>query len=572
MLSQLVNTSVAFLLSFAFCTQANAFPDRLFAKSFSQERSDSLYAIITSEIATHREQPDYALDLLNQTFKKNPSVELAELIWHTSLQTQNNTKIIASARQWVAIAPQDITPHQSLLSYALESGDEASFVKELSVMYQLTEDKSGWVARITAMLAQAKLTSPQILTAITPYWEKEAKNPKVQLAIGLFHKANNNVANACRSGMKAIKLANGDEQIITATADLCWNHDRTQAINILSNYLINHPNAYKTRLVYSRALAKSGQLKKALSELELVTQQAPDDPVAFLNAGEIANECQNFEKAEKFFSRYLDLVATQTPDADLSDNDIWLRLAAIYHQNGHHEDEVEALASLTTGPNALQARIKQAFALAEIKQLPEARSVLQKARQQFPDNLNLLLTTEAQLLIEAERGNDALNLLNEARQAAPNDQDLIYDTAIIAQNLGQSELAEKLLQSILDKDPDHIQANNALAYLWVTQDRHLKEARRRLEHAYRLAPLDPYVLDSMGWLCFKEKRYDQATEFTLTSLKKQFDVEVACHLIEILATSGRHDEAIKLLKELSQRIGSDPRISELAQRLNLAIP
>ena len=183
-----------------------------------------------------------------------------------------------------------------------------------------------------------------------------------------------------------------------------------------------------------------------------------------------------------------------------------------------------------------------------------------------------MLTTEAQLLIEAERGNDALNLLNEASQAAPNDQDLIYDTAIIAQNLGQSELAEKLLQSILDKDPDHIQANNALAYLWVTQDRHLKEARRRLEHAYRLAPLDPYVLDSMGWLCFKEKRYDQATEFTLTSLKKQFDVEVACHLIEILATSGRHDEAIKLLKELSQRIGSDPRISELAQRLNLAIP
>lgn len=76
----------------------------------------------------------------------------------------------------------------------------------------------------------------------------------------------------------------------------------------------------------------------------------------------------------------------------------------------------------------------------------------------------------------------------------------------------------------------------------------------------------------MGWLCFKEKRYDQAAEFTLTSLKKQFDVEVACHLIEILAASGRQPEAVKLFQELSQRVGNDPRVSKLAQRLKLDTP
>lgn len=572
MFGKLVNTSVALMLGFALCTEASAFPDRLFSKPPSQERSDSLYAIITSEIATHRGQPDYALDLLNQTFKQAPSAELAELIWHTSLQTRDNAKIVASAKQWATIAPQDETPHQSLLSHALENGNEADFVKEFSVMYQLAEDKSAWIARITAMLAQARLTSPQIVTAITPYWEKEAKSPKVQLAIGLFHKANHNVANACRAGLKAVKLANHDEQVITAAADLCWGNDRTQALNILTTYLDEHPNAYKTRLVYSRALSKIGQLKEALDELDVVVQEAPDDPVAFVNAGDIASNCQAFEKAEAFYSRYLDLVASQTPEADLSDNDIWLRLATVYHENGHHEDEVEALASLTAGPHAFQARVKQAVALAEIKRLSEARSVLQKARLYFPDNLNLLITTEAQLLIEAGHNEEALNLMNEARQTSPDDDNLTYDSAIIAQNLGQPELTEKLLKSILDKDPDHIQATNALAYLWVTQDRHLRDARRLLEHAYRLAPQDPYVLDSMGWLCFKEKRYDQAAEFTLTSLKKQFDVEVACHLIEILAASGRQPEAVKLFQELSQRVGNDPRVSKLAQRLKLDTP
>lgn len=130
------------------------------------------------------------------------------------------------------------------------------------------------------------------------------------------------------------------------------------------------------------------------------------------------------------------------------------------------------------------------------------------------------------------------------------------------------EETESILKDILSDDPDHVQAGNALAYLWVTRDMNLPEARRLLEHAYRLSPVDPYVLDSMGWLCFKEGRYDQAAEFTLASLKRLFDVEVACHLVEILAVSGRDHEAEKLFRELEQRAGSDALVLDLAKRLN----
>ena len=139
---------------------------------------------------------------------------------------------------------------------------------------------------------------------------------------------------------------------------------------------------------------------------------------------------------------------------------------------------------------------------------------------------------------------------------------------MIAQNVGHFEETESILKDILSEDPDHVQAGNALAYLWVTRDMNLPEARRLLEHAYRLSPVDPYVLDSMGWLCFKEGRYDQAAEFTLASLKRLFDVEVACHLVEILAVSGRDHEAEKLFRELEQRAGSDALVLDLAKRLN----
>ena len=170
--------------------------------------------------------------------------------------------------------------------------------------------------------------------------------------------------------------------------------------------------------------------------------------------------------------------------------------------------------------------------------------------------------------IEASRPEDALGVMKTALAEQPDDVSLAYDTAMIAQNVGHFEETESILKDILSDDPDHVQAGNALAYLWVTRDMNLPEARRLLEHAYRLSPVDPYVLDSMGWLCFKEGRYDQAAEFTLASLKRLFDVEVACHLVEILAVSGRDHEAEKLFRELEQRAGSDALVLDLAKRLN----
>ena len=161
----------------------------------------------------------------------------------------------------------------------------------------------------------------------------------------------------------------------------------------------------------------------------------------------------------------------------------------------------------------------------------------------YPEHLNLFMTAEARMLIEAGKPEDALGVMKTALAEQPDDVSLAYDTAMIAQNVGHFEETESILKDILSDDPDHVQAGNALAYLWVTRDMNLPEARRLLEHAYRLSPVDPYVLDSMGWLCFKEGRYDQAAEFTLASLKRLFDVEVACHLVEILAVSGRDHEA-----------------------------
>lgn len=567
----LVKKTATSLLLAMLSSAVIAFPGRTLPIDVSSRSSDALFAVIAAEIATHRGQPEYAINLLNPIQAQHPSADLAELIWHTAVQTRDQERILNAAKAWVKLDPKAPIPQQTLLADAIDHGREKDFLELLAVTYRAVDDKSAWIARITAMLAQAEMIAPQIESGLEPYWEKETADPKVQIAVGLFHKTKNNLAGACRAGKKAYKQAASNEKIVAAAADLCWGSDRKETTRMLTSFLKQHPNSAQIRLIYGRVLARSGQEEAALREIQKAVDIAPEDPVVLLNAGQIAIDCRLFDSAEGYLSRYVNIVREQTPEADLSDNEIWLRLANVHHENGHHEDEVEALSSLTTGPMAAQARLREAAALAEIKRLPEARTVLQKAAHESPENRNLFITTEAQLLIEANQGHEALQLMLLARDSSPDDSDLAYDTAMIAQNLGQTETAEELLKEMLAQSPDHVQANNALAYLWITEDRHLEDARRLLEHAYRLDPLDPYVLDSMGWLCFKEGRLDQAAEFTLTSLKKQFDVEVACHLIEILSKSGRPKEAEKLFGELLQRVGDDPRVIELGKKLKLPL-
>ena len=141
-----------------------------------------------------------------------------------------------------------------------------------------------------------------------------------------------------------------------------------------------------------------------------------------------------------------------------------------------------------------------------------------------------------------------------------------------AESVGERSDSEAFLRRLLDMNPQHVQANNALGYLLVEENRNLDEARRHLEVAFKAAPLDPFILDSMGWLAYREGRFKAAYEFTNASLKKLYDPEVASHLVDILCALNRRADAEKVLAEAIERSGLTPDLEALAARRALALP
>lgn len=567
----LQKTALALLASVSLgsaCADASAAA----AASKTAEASAAIFEIIAADIAVHRRQPGLAYELLTETVKRTQDPQIAGLAWQAAMRTGNIRSVQAASREWVRLDPNNPVPHRTILAYAIENGQIDDITRELETLHAMEKDKPSWTAVMTQSMLRSGVNLSLVHRAMEPYWNMYAGDPDVLVAMGSYQQAMHNPKEACTYVQRAFAKQPDSEKIVTTAADLCWDSDRESAFKMLETYLRAHPKNAAVRLMYGRALSRAGRTEEALAELKKSVASNPEEPLILINGGQLAYECRDYPLAEQYLQKYIGIVQEKMPEIDLSRSEVWLRLAAALHEDGRHGEEAERLAELTSGPLAVQARMREAEALAETGHVERARSVLEKAAKKHPDSRDELLIAEAKLLVSQKRSEEAMAMLEEHLRDNPADVQLHYDTAILAEQVGLTERSKALLRGILREHPDHVQANNALGYIMVTNGDSLAEARRLLEHAYRLAPLDPFVLDSMGWLCFKEGRYDQAAEFTLTSLKKLFDVEVAGHLIEILQASGRGKEAAALYRELSSRAGRDPRVQELGKRLKLSAP
>lgn len=165
---------------------AAAFPGVDAHSSESRDAAQSLYEVIAAEIAAHREQPEVALALLDQTLARTKSSEVGELAWRTALQTRNPDIVLEQARAWAAIDPKAGLARRTILVNAVEKGRQSEYVELLSRMYADAEDKAELITDVTTLLAQPETASAALETVLSPYWEKQAKNARVQL-LSLIH-------------------------------------------------------------------------------------------------------------------------------------------------------------------------------------------------------------------------------------------------------------------------------------------------------------------------------------------------------------------------------------------------
>lgn len=331
------------------------------------------------------------------------------------------------------------------------------------------------------------------------------------------------------------------------------------AIDNLSAFVERQPGASDARLTLARLLISEKRYNEARLHFDRLIKENPDNPeviypVAMLSLqhGDTAGGRLQLER----------LLKTDFQDK----NAIHFFLGQLDEEQSKPEAALEHYRQVSGGEQYPGARIRAAQILAQLGRMEEGRELLRNSTSSNADKTRLLLA-EAHLLRDNGRGDEALALLERERARQPDHAELLYEIAMLADRQGKHELLEVRLKHLLTLQPDNPQALNALGYSWAERNIHLGEAERLIAKAVKLAPEDPYIMDSLGWVFFRQGRLPESLQTLERAHDIRADPEIAAHLGEVLWMLDRKDEARKLLREAARKNPENEVLASVIKKL-----
>lgn len=210
---------------------------------------------------------------------------------------------------------------------------------------------------------------------------------------------------------------------------------------------------------------------------------------------------------------------------------------------------LDEYAQVGPGNDFLPAQLRQTDVLLKAGRVDEAAQRLDKARSEQPDYAIQLYLIEAEALSNNDQQEKAWQAIQEGLKQYPEDLNLLYTRSMLAEKRNDLAQMEKDLRFVIAREPDNAMALNALGYTLADRTTRYGEARELILKAHKLNPDDPAILDSMGWINYRQGKLADAERYLRQALQRYPDHEVAAHLGEALWAQGRQGDARAIWRE-----------------------
>jgi tetratricopeptide (TPR) repeat protein len=346
-----------------------------------------------------------------------------------------------------------------------------------------------------------------------------------------------------------------------------------QAEPLVKEYLQKNSKS-ELQLDYVRVLIDAQRYAQAAELSKRITTEQPGLEQAWLIQGVLALQDKKLDLAQSSLERYLALMAKKPQDPQSATQErglvqAYLSLAQIAEQRKDLAGAEAWLAKVDNPEDLVRTQSRRASLLAQQGRLDEARALIKNLPERSPEDARAKLNAEVTLLREAKQYQAAYDMLSSWTESNPADADLLYDQAMMADKLKLADEMERLLRLIIRIQPDFHHAYNALGYALAERNVRLDEARELVEKALSLAPGDPYITDSLGWVEFRAGNKTAAEKILQTAYKTKADAEIAAHLGEVLWSLGKREQALKIWREGLQLSPDNETLRETLQRLRV---
>ena len=332
----------------------------------------------------------------------------------------------------------------------------------------------------------------------------------------------------------------------------------------------------EVRMDYARALLNAQRFAESAVQIRMVNSEQPDFAQAWLVRGMLEQQERQAAAAEQSLMRYVELAKRQSAPAEGEEpnrglTQAYLTLSELALQRKDDAAAQAWLARIDSPQDAANIQSRRAAILARQGKLAEARALIQSLPQTNPAETRVRLGAEIQLLRDNKQYRAAFEMLKTALTSFPDDSDLMYDQAMIAEKLDDMAEMERLLRMVIAARPESPNAYNALGYSFADRGVRLSEARQLIVKALEYAPGDPFISDSLAWVEFRVGNLPEAARILQKAFADKPDAEIAAHLGEVFWVMGDKDKAMTVWKQGVELNPDNETLLETLKRLRVKL-
>jgi Flp pilus assembly protein TadD len=489
---------------------------------------------------------------------------LARRAAEMALAARQPDDTLVAVRQWRQLDPQSDEATQYYLGMVIMSDNisdaEEIFRKRLEaapanlrgiVLYQ--------VQQLLTRAKDKEAASAMLERIAAPY--RDTLEGHVVLAQGALTRGDK--AAAQREARAALALQPDSEIAVLTLAQA--GESEGQVRDLLAKFIAANPNAREVRAAHARLLVNEKQFEAARSEFLLLDKQQPDNVTTLYALGVLSTQLNDPSGAERYFTRFVDVLG-RNPEDERDPSKALLILSQLAEERGDIKAAVGWLDKLPEGDEktVFGAQLRRAQLLGKGGDVPAARRLLASMKPGDPAAQAQLLAAEAQVLRDAGQADQAYALMQDGARRFPKNPDLLYDFALLAEKTGHLDVMEGSLREVMRLAPDNHHAYNALGYSLAERNVRLQEARTLIAKALAMAPEDPFIMDSMGWVEYRLGNLEAAETHLRRAYGLRRDPEIAVHLGEVLWQRGKQADAQTLWREARAK---DPQNDTLRNTL-----
>lgn len=516
------------------------------------------YQLLLGEMNVREGDPGAGYSLILDAARRARDPQLYQRAVEVALQARSGDAALAAARAWAQELPGSLEADRFVLQILLalnRVAETGAVLRELISDTPAAErsDTINAIPQTFARVQDKALAASVVREAVTPSLTQAETAAAAWTTVGRMELAQNRNAAALEAARQGHSAEPASPYPALLALELFERGESNAEPLILRQINASgrrSANDTAVALNYARLLIDLQRNGDARRELASLTTRQPDEAEAWLLLASVQLQDNALGEAKASLGQFLRLTqGTTDPRMRRLQTQAFLMAAQVAEKQGDIAGAGAWLDRIESPDDVMAAQVRRASLLARQGRMAEGRALLRSQPERRPGDARLKLLAEAQLLRDFKAFREAYDVYGEAVRRFPEDPDLLYEQAMVAEKADRMADMERLLRELIRRKPDFHHAYNALGYSLADRNQRLPEAKALIEKAVSMAPDDPFIQDSLGWVEFRLGNLPRAIEILSAAYRKRPDAEIAAHLGEALWVAGRRDEARKIWRE-----------------------